>query len=140
MTLLEQLAIKHAIFLAPMAGVSTPELAAEVSNQGAFGSLGLGSNTPETARQQILKTQSLTDQPFQVNFFCHQSKALNDQAAQQWIKYLTPQFQKYGTLPPKQLHNIYPSFLDNDDFLNVVLETKPKAVSFHFGIQHAHQI
>lgn len=140
MTLLEQLAIKHAIFLAPMAGVSTPELAAEVSNQGAFGSLGLGSNTPETARQQILKTQSLTDQPFQVNFFCHQSKALNDQVAQQWIEYLTPQFQKYGTLPPKQLHNIYPSFLDNDDFLNVVLETKPKAVSFHFGIPHAHQI
>ena len=93
MTLLEQLAIKHAIFLAPMAGVSTPELAAEVSNQGAFGSLGLGASTPETARQQILKTQSLTEHPFQVNFFCHQNKALNDQVAQQWIEYLTPQFQ-----------------------------------------------
>jgi nitronate monooxygenase len=30
--------------------------------------------------------------------------------------------------------------LDNDDFLNVVLETRPKAVSFHFGIPHPHQI
>lgn len=42
MSILELLEIKHPIFLAPMAGVSTPELAAEVSNQGAFGSLGLG--------------------------------------------------------------------------------------------------
>lgn len=40
MTLLEQLAIKHPIFLAPMAGVSTPKLTAEVSNQGGLGSLG----------------------------------------------------------------------------------------------------
>ncbi len=36
--LLERLEIKHPIFLAPMAGVSTPELAAEVSNQGGLGS------------------------------------------------------------------------------------------------------
>ena len=67
MSLLQQLAIKHPIFLAPMAGVSTPELAAEVSNQG-FGSLGLGANTPQSAREQILKTQALTENPFQVNF------------------------------------------------------------------------
>lgn len=140
MTLLERLEIKHAIFLAPMAGVSTPELAAEVSNQGALGSLGLGANSTETARQQILKTQALTDQPFQVNFFCHHSVALNDQTAQEWIKHLTPQFKKYGANPPTQLNCIYPSFLDNDDFLDLVLETKPKAVSFHFGIPHAHQI
>ena len=54
MSILELLEIKHPIFLAPMAGVSTPELAAEVSNHGALGSLGLGANTPETARAQIL--------------------------------------------------------------------------------------
>jgi nitronate monooxygenase len=42
MSLLEQLGIKLPILLAPMAGVSTPLLAAEVSNQGALGSLGLG--------------------------------------------------------------------------------------------------
>lgn len=41
MDLLQQLEITHPIFLAPMAGVSTPELAAEVSNQGGLGSLGL---------------------------------------------------------------------------------------------------
>jgi nitronate monooxygenase len=82
--LLERLEIKHPIFLAPMAGVSTPELAAEVSNQGGLGSLGLGANTAETARSQILKTQALTEQPFQVNFFCHQSVELDPAIAQTW--------------------------------------------------------
>ncbi|GAA5560791.1 NAD(P)H-dependent flavin oxidoreductase [Acinetobacter seifertii] len=140
MSLLQQLAIKHPIFLAPMAGVSTPELAAEVSNQGGLGSLGLGANTPQSAREQILKTQALTENSFQVNFFCHQSTELNLEKAKQWIEYLRPNFEKFGVQPPQELHCIYPSFLDNDDFLNVVLETKPKAVSFHFGIPHPHQI
>ncbi|PJF03989.1 NAD(P)H-dependent flavin oxidoreductase [Acinetobacter seifertii] len=140
MSLLQQLAIKHPIFLAPMAGVSTPELAAEVSNQGGLGSLGLGANTPQSAREQILKTQALTENSFQVNFFCHQSTELNLEKAQQWIEYLRPHFEKFGVQPLQELHCIYPSFLDNDDFLNVVLETKPKAASFHFGIPHPHQI
>lgn len=140
MSLLQQLAIKHPIFLAPMAGVSTPKLAAEVSNQGGLGSLGLGANTPQSAREQILKTQALTENPFQVNFFCHQSTELNVEKAKQWLEYLRPHFEKFGAQPPQELHCIYPSFLDNDDFLNVVLETKPKAVSFHFGIPHPHQI
>lgn len=140
MSLLQQLAIKHPIFLAPMAGVSTPELAAEVSNQGGLGSLGLGANTPQSAREQILKTQALTENSFQVNFFCHQSTELNLEKAKQWIEYLRPHFEKFGVQPSQELHCIYPSFLDNDDFLNVVLETKPKAASFHFGIPHPHQI
>ena len=140
MTLLEQLEIKHPIFLAPMAGVSTPQLAAEVSNQGGLGSLGLGASLVEAARQQILETQALTHKPFQVNFFCHQSAALDPKLAEQWIAYLSPQFEKYHATPPKELKCIYPSFLDSDDYLNLVLETKPKAVSFHFGIPHAHQI
>lgn len=140
MTLLQQLEIKHPIFLAPMAGVSTPELAAEVSNQGGLGSLGLGANTAQSAREQILKTQTLTEKSFQVNFFCHHPEQINSQTSTQWIEYLRPQFEKFGEQPPQNLNCIYPSFLDNDDFLNVVLETKPKAVSFHFGIPHPHQI
>ncbi|ARD28164.1 MULTISPECIES: NAD(P)H-dependent flavin oxidoreductase [Acinetobacter calcoaceticus/baumannii complex] len=140
MTLLQQLEIKHPIFLAPMAGVSTPELAAEVSNQGGLGSLGLGANTAQSAREQILKTQTLTEKSFQVNFFCHHPEQLNSQTSTQWIEYLRPQFEKFGEQPPQNLNCIYPSFLDNDDFLNVVLETKPKAVSFHFGIPHPDQI
>ena len=140
MNLIERLSLKHSIFLAPMAGVSTPELAAEVSNAGALGSLGLGANTVEQARKQILKTQQLTRQPFQLNFFCHRSKILDQDTAQEWIEYLEPHFRKFDASAPHELKNIYPSFKDSDDYLNLVLETCPAAVSFHFGIPHPHQI
>lgn len=140
MSILELLDIKHPIFLAPMAGVSTPALAAEVSNAGGLGSLGLGAASLESARKQILDTQQLTSRPFQVNFFCHQTVPSNQSTNQNWIEYLKPQFEKYAATPPQDLNCIYPSFLDNDDYLNLILDTRPKAVSFHFGIPHAHQI
>ena len=140
MSFAQQLGIKHPILLAPMAGVSTPELAAEVSNQGGLGSLGLGANSVESARKQILDTQVLTDHPFQVNFFCHESVESSAESQQLWIDYIRPVFEKYNSPVPTELIRIYPSFKDNDDFLNLVLETKPKAVSFHFGIPHPHQI
>lgn len=140
MSFVQQLGIKHPILLAPMAGVSTPELAAEVSNQGGFGSLGLGASSVESARKQILDTQALTDHPFQVNFFCHESVESNTASQQAWIDYIRPAFDKFGSPAPTELKCIYPSFKDNDDFLNLILETKPKAVSFHFGIPHPHQI
>lgn len=140
MSLLEQLGIKIPILLAPMAGVSTPLLAAEVSNQGALGALGLGANTVEAARQQIQETQNLTPHPFQLNFFCHESSSTDIQANALWTQHLTSEFEKFGAVPPTELKCIYPSFKDNDDFLDLCLETQPKAVSFHFGIPHEYQI
>ncbi|OTG83585.1 NAD(P)H-dependent flavin oxidoreductase [Acinetobacter sp. ANC 4648] len=140
MTLLDRLQIKHPIFLAPMAGVSTPELAAEVTNQGGLGSLGIGASSIESARAQILKTKQLTDGSFQLNFFCHTPAKLNISENNAWIQYITPHFEKFGATPPSELKCIYPSFLDDDEFLHLVLETQPKAVSFHFGIPNEYQI
>ena len=140
MTLLEQLDLKHPIFLAPMAGITTPQLAAEVANAGGLGALGLGASTPAQALKQILATQALTDRSFQVNFFCHQSVELDPQLEHAWLEYMQPFFVHYGMTAPKHLSCLYPSFLDHDDYLRVVLETRPKAVSFHFGLPHPRQI
>lgn len=140
MSLLRKLGIRHPIFLAPMAGVSSPELAAEVSNQGGLGSLGLGASTIDAARAEILQTQQLTNLPFQVNFFCHETEILDNVVAQAWIAQFKDKFTQFNAILPKHLNKIYPSFKENDNFLNLVLETKPKAVSFHFGIPHPHQI
>ena len=103
MSFVQQLGIKHPILLAPMAGVSTPELAAEVSNQGGLGSLGLGANSVESARKQILDTQALTDLPFQVNFFCHESVESNTASQQVWIDYIRPAFEKFNSSAPSVL-------------------------------------
>src|SRR5690606_19924841 len=97
MSLLENLGIKHPIFLAPMAGASTAALATEVSNQGGLGSLGQGASSSEAARQQVLKTQELTDCPFQVNFFCHESVPVDEAVAQAWIAQFKDKFAEYGT-------------------------------------------
>jgi nitronate monooxygenase len=140
MTILEKLQIKHPIFLSPMAGVTTPELAAAIANSGGLGALGLGACSLEQAKAQILATQKLTTQAFQLNFFCHQTAKMDRAVIDQWLKYLTPQFLKFGAQPPKSLDCLYQSFIDHDDFLNLALETSPKAVSFHFGVPRPHQI
>lgn len=41
------LGVEIPIIQAPMVGVSNPKLAAEVSNAGALGSIGLGASTPD---------------------------------------------------------------------------------------------
>lgn len=140
MNLSQQLGIQYPIFLSPMAGVSTPQLAAEVSNVGGLGSLGLGASSVASCREQILATQALTTKPFQVNFFCHQTVAVNEQQHQTWIDYLRPTFARFGAEVPNELQCIYPSFSDNDDFLNLVIELKVPVVSFHFGIPRPEQL
>ncbi|EPA8428797.1 nitronate monooxygenase, partial [Escherichia coli] len=47
--LCERLNIAYPIIQAPMAGVSTPEMAAAVSNAGALGSISVGASTPAQA-------------------------------------------------------------------------------------------
>lgn len=140
MTLLEQLQIKHPILLSPMAGVSTPELAAAVSNAGGLGALGLGASTVDAARSAIKATRELTSKAFQVNFFCHEPQQINLQDSKLWIQYLNTTFQHYHDDAPLTLNRIYDSFLENEDFLNLLLEEKPQAVSFHFGLPSSEQI
>ncbi|CAH02732.1 putative nitronate monooxygenase [Kluyveromyces lactis] len=135
--LTEILGIKYPILVAPMAGVSTPELAAAVSNSGGLGSLGLGASSVEKARNAIIATQKLTKSPFQVNFFCHEPEELNVEVARNWIEYLKPIFARFHTKPEKELTKIYNSFLEDPEMLAVVLELKPKVVSFHFGVPSA---
>src|SRR3954466_7267770 len=76
----EQLKIEYPIVQAPMLGVSTPEMAAAVSNAGGLGSLAVGGLSPEITQQLIRKTKSLTDKPFAVNLFAHELPTYTDEA------------------------------------------------------------
>lgn len=58
------------IVLAPLAGgPATPELAASVSNAGAFGFLAAGYLTADALAQRLVTTRQLTSEPFGVNLF-----------------------------------------------------------------------
>src|SRR5271155_4867515 len=97
-----------------MAGVSTPEMAASVSNAGGLGSIGVGSVDAETTRQMIAAVRARTARPFNVNVFCHRP-AVSDAAQEAaWLARLGPEFARYGTKPPGRLTEIYQTFLTDD--------------------------
>jgi nitronate monooxygenase len=72
-----------------MSGVTTPELAAAVSNAGGLGSLGAAWMAPDDLRAAIRSVRALTDRPFLVNLFAwpepdaapHAHPRLDDQLA-----------------------------------------------------------
>ncbi len=132
--------IQHPIIQAPMAGVSTPQLAAAVSNAGGLGSIGIGASTVAQAKTMIEETRALTRHPFNVNVFCHKA-AIRDHARESdWIQYLSPRFKEFGAEPPFHLNEIYTSFSDNNGMFEMLLEQRPAVVSFHFGLPPAKHI
>ncbi|NSX13176.1 nitronate monooxygenase [Cupriavidus taiwanensis] len=138
--LLRRLGIRTPIIQAPMAGVSTPALAAAVTNAGGLGSLGVGAMDAEAARKAIRETRALTSGPFNVNVFCH-APALADAAREQaWLAYLAPRFAEFGATPPATLREIYRSYVTDDAMHAMLLEERPAVVSFHFGLPDAGRI
>lgn len=140
MSLLSQLGIKLPIIQAPMAGVSTPALAAAVSNAGGLGSIGVGAANAEQAQAMIQQVRALTDGPFNVNLFVH-AKPHEDHARETaWLNLLSPLFDTFEAQPPDSLNTIYRSFQDDADMLDMLLETRPPVISFHFGLPSGDKI
>ena len=128
------LGIQHPIIQAPMAGVATPALAAAVSEAGGLGSLGLGASSLEQSREMIAQLQALTVKPFNLNLFCHVEGQADEARERAWLERLRPHFAEFGAEPPAGLRNVYPSFLSQPAMLELLLETRPAVVSFHFGL------
>ncbi|MGV8842814.1 MAG: NAD(P)H-dependent flavin oxidoreductase [Pseudomonas sp.] len=124
----------HPIIQAPMAGVSTPQLAAAVSNAGGLGSLGIGASTVAQARQLIDETRALTSRPFNVNVFCHAPARRDAEREAAWLRHLDVLFAECGAEAPSALDEIYTSFLDDDEAFELLLDTRPAVVSFHLGL------
>ncbi|HEY4341096.1 MAG TPA: nitronate monooxygenase [Steroidobacteraceae bacterium] len=140
MTLLDMLDIQLPIIQAPMAGVSSPAMAAAVSNAGALGSLGLGATDAEGVRRLFTLFRERSGRSLNVNVFCHQPARPDATLEAAWIEYLRPHFQAFGAQPPSQLREIYRSFVADDAMLAVLLQERPRVVSFHFGLPSAQRI
>ncbi|MEZ3500350.1 NAD(P)H-dependent flavin oxidoreductase [Pantoea sp. KPR_PJ] len=132
--LCQALQLSFPLIQAPMAGVSTPELAAAVSNSGALGSVSVGASDPSRARLMLTQLRALTRAPFNVNLFCH-TPPLRDAARENaWIARFKPLFARFGATPPASLEEIYPCFHAGSPMAEVILHAAPAAVSFHFGL------
>src|ERR1700754_2484276 len=95
-SLLKMLSISKPIVQAPMAGISTPALAAAVSNAGGLGSLGVAAMSPEEAGETIAETRRLTSGPFNVNVFCHAPAKRDSVRETEWLRYLAHCFHEFG--------------------------------------------
>ncbi|HCM4296284.1 TPA: nitronate monooxygenase [Klebsiella quasipneumoniae subsp. quasipneumoniae] len=133
-SLLSLLDIDYPLIQAPMAGASTPALAAAVSHAGALGSLGLGASTVAQAEAMIVATRQLTDRPFNVNLFCHAPPRRDARREADWAETLRPHFTRFGSIPPASLREIYKTFIGHTAMLELLLDLSPAVVSFHFGL------
>ena len=132
--LLALLEIDAPIIQAPMAGVSTPEMAAAVSNAGALGSIGVGATSAAGARAMIAAFREGSHRSLNANVFCHRPARADPAREARWIERLRPEFARLDAPPPATLKEIYRSFVNDDDMLAVLVAERPKVVSFHFGI------
>lgn len=140
MTLLETLGIDLPIIQAPMVGVSSPAMAAAVSNAGALGSLGVGATDADGARRMIAAFRERSRRSLNVNVFCHLPAKADPAVAAGWLQTLRPHFERFDAQPPAALQEVYRSFLDDDAKLAVLLADSPRVVSFHFGLPAAEHI
>jgi nitronate monooxygenase len=135
--LLEMLAIDLPIIQAPMAGVSSPALAAAVANAGALGSIGVGATDAEGARRMIAAVRERSKRSLNVNVFCHRPPAADGALEAAWLDRLRPHFERFGAKTPLRLREIYRSFVEDDAMLAALRADKPSVVSFHFGLPSA---
>ena len=75
-TLERLLGIALPVVQAPMAGSQDAELAAAVSNAGGLGSLPCALLNSAALAAELRRLRALTDRPFNLNFFCHETPAI----------------------------------------------------------------
>lgn len=132
--LLTQLGIRLPIIQAPMAGVSTPAMAAAVTEAGGLGSIAVGATDAAGAEAMIAEVRERTRGPFNVNLFTHRTAIADRIKEAAWIERLRPEFEALEATPPPKLTEIYHSFVNDDDMLAMLLRERPPIVSFHFGL------
>lgn len=134
MRIAQALGLRFPIVQAPMAGTSTPALAAAVCEAGGLGSIAVGAVDAVAAHAMIADLRKRTERPFNVNAFVHRSATRDAGAEQAWISEMAPLFARFGAKPPARLREIYWSLNDDPAMLEVLVAAAPAVVSFHFGL------
>ena len=123
----------YPIIQAPLAGVQGSALAIAVSKAGGLGSLPCAMLSTEALRQELAKITAQTDQPYNVNFFCHTPPTPDAAREAVWRQALAPYFREFGidaaAIPagPGRLPF-------SAEAAEVLAEFRPPVVSFHFGL------
>jgi nitronate monooxygenase len=130
---LDLVGIDHPIIQAPMAGANLGAMAIAVSRAGGLGSLPCGMLNVEQARAELNVIRQQTDRPINVNFFCHEQPAPDDERDSRWRDRLAPYYAELGVEPtvPAAGGNRAPF---DAVMCSLVVEMRPRVVSFHYGL------
>lgn len=131
--LCDVLCLDHPIIQAPMAGSATPALAAAVSNAGGLGSLGCAEMTADSLITHVGELRALTSRPFNLNFFAHPAPRPDPVRFARTRETVLPWYRRFGLAEPASAATPLGSGFDTNR-LKLLLELKPRVVSFHFGV------
>lgn len=117
----------------PMLGVTTPEMAAAVSNAGGLGSLPVGGLSPEVTGELIRRTKALTKKPFAVNLFAHAVPEKPDERQLLDMQEFLRGYASQHALPFAERRPDEFRFYSYREQVPVLLEEAVRIVSFTFG-------
>lgn len=131
--LLQKLGVTLPIIQAPMAGSDSVELCVAVSKAGGLGSLAGAMLSADGVRQAVQRIRTETENPFNLNFFCHIIEADTPDREQVWRGRLQPYYAEeklaVDATAPFSLRLPF-----DDDMCQVVEDVRPPVISFHFGL------
>lgn len=131
--LLDLFEIEHPIIQAPMAGPVSAQMVIAASEAGGMGSLPAAMLTAETLRSEMQIVTQGTGRSINVNFFVHREPKADEAREAAWRKRLEGYYRELG-LAPDAGRNAPTRSPFTAAMCDVVLEFKPKVVSFHFGM------
>jgi nitronate monooxygenase len=116
-----------------MAGATLSSMVIAASNAGGLGSMPAAMLSTDQLRDELTTIRQHTRGPINVNFFCHQPPAADEQRVQEWKNLLQPYYQELGADfdAPTPVSNRAPF---DSAACEVIEAFKPEVVSFHFGL------
>src|SRR5918993_5291086 len=130
--LTRRLRLKWPIIQAPMGSISTPALAAAVSNAGGLGGLGMWGLSAEDAARRIAGFRQQSGGSLNVNYPLWPEPVATPEVVEPMRQFLQGRFyaDRLSTVPEPQgmRSDVSP------EHLSMLLDTEPEVVSFHFGL------
>ncbi len=132
----EAVGFEAPIIQAPMAGSNGSALAVAVCRAGGLGSLPCALLDAEQILEEVAAIRSHTDQPFNLNFFCHRQPQVDRSRLEDWHHALAPFYRERGLPVPDIADAGAPSGRNPFDreMCDLVEQARPPVVSFHFGL------
>jgi nitronate monooxygenase len=128
----ERLNLKWPILQAPMGWLSTPALAAAVSNAGGLGGLGMWGFSAEDAERRIAGFRQQSSCSLNVNYPIWPEPNIAPEASEAMRNRLQPHYDAKGLGPVPQPEGAASKV--SREHLAMLLRARPQMVSFHFGL------